>query len=153
MNKNFQKKAGIFLAIVSMLPFASSFATSISISVSDSISSSVTSITDSLGNSSKGVVNAVQLEGGYRITDIANDTGRAGHMQIALRADGEDRSKDLYLHLPAGDYTRSNIAVGQLVKAVPESYGVAFFQEYAKQPFAVVVAANLANDLKPKAVS
>jgi|SRR5450830_186111 len=152
MNKHLQKKAGIFLAIVSMLPFASSFATSISISVSDSITSSITSSVNSISNSSKGVVNAAKLEGDYKITDIAADD-RVDRMKIALRAEGDDRSKDVFLHMPVGDYQRSTIGVGQVVNVVPETYGFALFQEYVKQPFAIVVAENFATNLKPKVVS
>ena len=153
MKKNLQKKAGVLLALVAMLPFASSFATSISISVSDSISSSITSISNSISNSSKAVVNAAKLEGGYKITDVAADETRSDRMKIALRADGDDRSRDIYLHMPVADYQHSTIGVGQIVQAVPKPYGVAFFQEYAQQPFAVAVANNLINDIKPKAVS
>ena len=153
MKKNLQKKTALFLAVAAMLPLASSFATSISVSVSDSISSSITSISNSLTNSGKAVVNAAQLDGAYKITDVAADDGHADRMQIALRADGDDRAKDIYLHIPVGDYQRSTIGVGQIIKAVPEAYGVAFFQEYAPQPFAVVVADNIAKDLKPKVVS
>lgn len=153
MKKNLQKKAGVLLALVAMLPITSSFATSISISVSDSISTSITTISNSISNSTKAAVNAVKLEGGYKITDVAADDISADRMRIALRADGDDRSRDIYLHMPVQDYRHSTIGVGQIVQAVPKSYGVAFFQEYAQQPFAVALADNLKNDLKPKAVS
>jgi len=59
----------------------------------------------------------------------------------------------LYLYLPVDDYNRSNLGVGQIVKAVPQEYGVAFFQELTRQPFAVVLADNWIKDLNPNPVS
>ena len=152
--KNLKKKLALLLLMASMLPAVSSYGASFSISVSDSISSSLTAISDSLGKSSKGSSNAVKTaQGDYKITDIAAADGPHNRMKLALRAPGEDREKDLYLYLPVDDYNRSNLGVGQIVKAVPQEYGVAFFQELTKQPFAVVLADNWIKDLNPNPVS
>jgi len=144
----------IMLAAMAVVPASASFAASISMSVSDSVSGTVASISDSLGKSSKSSTNAVGLtQGDYKITDIAVADGRDNQMKIALQAPGDDRTKDLYLYLPADDYARTNLNVGQIVTATPRNYGLAFYQVQTKEPFAVVLAENWIKDLHTNVVA
>ena len=148
MTTNFKRNIGILLAAMAIVPASASYAASVSLSISDSVSGTVASISDSLGKSSKSSTNAVGLtQGDYKVTDIAVAQGRDNQMKIALQAPGEDRSKDLFLYVPASDYNHSNLAVGQTVTAMPRAYGLAFYQVAVKEPFAVVLADNWIKEL------
>lgn len=146
-------KFRLIAAAVLLMTQASSFANGISISLSLSVSGTVASVSNLISKATTTVVNLVDLTNGtYTVTSIAVADERKDQMRLQLQAEGSDRNRDIYLYLPANDYARVDIGVGQTVTASKEDYGLAFYQSLNKTPFVVVLNEDWLADLNARHV-
>jgi len=143
----------LLLALALLCVHAGSMANGISISLSLSVSGTVASVSTLVSKATNAVVNLVDLtHGTYKVTNIELADGRTDQMRLLLQADGQEREHDIYLYLPANDYARVDIGVGQTVKATREDYGLAFYQAFAQKPFVVVLNEQWRDDLNARHV-
>ncbi|MFJ3054395.1 hypothetical protein [Herbaspirillum sp. NPDC087042] len=143
----------MLLALALLSAHASSMANGISISLSLSVSGTVASVSTLVSKATTTVVNLVDLtHGTYKVSNIEVADGRTDQMRLRLQADGQDRDHDIYLYLPANDYARVEIGVGQTVRATRQDYGLAFYQAFEKEPFVVVLNEQWRDDLNARQV-
>jgi hypothetical protein len=127
---------------------------SIGTALTNSISQSLATLSNSSAKSSTNAANDLgQINGDYEIIKIAAAEGTNDRMQIALRAPGDDRERDIDLYIAAADYNNIDLGVGQTVTATQHAYGVAFTRGDATMPFTIVLADAWIKDLGMQAVS
>ena len=127
---------------------ASSTSSAASEGVSALVGSVSTSFEKSSASSSGGDRRA---EGPYRITEIAEAPARPGLLRLALKAEAGDH--DLVLLLPRATAEGQQLAVGAVILATPQTYGVQFTKPQAREPFYLVLNDDWFDALKTKRVT
>jgi hypothetical protein len=154
MMMNFRQTIIVASAAMLMLNAPALQAASITQTLFNSISQSLATLSNSSAKSSTNAANDLgQINGDYEITRIAAAEGSNDRMQIALRAPGDDRERDINLFISAADYNNIDLGVGQVVTATQHAYGVAFTRGDAATPFTVVLADAWVKDLGMQAVA
>lgn len=139
------------IAMLFVLPMTLCQASSLAM-ISGSISDSLTGISDSISNSSKSSSNAVKTaEGNYKITDVADAAGKPDQKRMTLQS-LNPAAPPLYLYIAKNEFTRANLAAGQVITAHARPYGVAFTALDAANTFAVVLDDASIKDLNPNPV-
>jgi len=113
-------------------------ASSTSSAASEGVSASVGSVSTSFEKSSASSTGGdKKAEGPYRITEIAEAPARPGLLRLALKAEQGDH--ELVLLLPKATAEGQQLAVGAVVQATPQTYGVQFAKLPAREPFYLVL--------------
>lgn len=122
-------------ALALAAPLSALAASSASSVASQSLTASSGSISDSLqGSSNSSNRQGRQARGDYRVTRVAVADDRAGYARLTLWGDGgQDDRFDLVL--PAATADAAGLAVGQVVRAEPQPYGIRFARADHAEPF------------------
>lgn len=113
-------------------------ASSTSSAASEGVSASVGSVSTSFEKSSASSTGGdKKAEGPYRITEMAEAPTRPGLLRLALKAEAGDH--ELVLLLPKATADGQQLAVGVVIQATPQTYGVQFAKPLAREPFYLVL--------------
>lgn len=125
--------AACALALAAPLPALA--ASSASSAASQSLTASSGSVSDSLqGSSNSSSRPARQAQGDYRVTRVAGAEQRAGYARLTLHSTA-DQDESFDLVLPAATADAAGLAVGQVVRAEPQPYGIRFARADRTEPF------------------
>lgn len=123
-----------------------------------------TSLASSAGSASSGSVSASMhsssksspdgnkvADGDYRITEVAEATGRTGFTRIAMQSD--DAQQSIVLELPQATFAKERLGPGDLVHAQQRAYGTAFARADTREAFYLVLADDWYGELAARPVS
>lgn len=118
-------------------------------------SSASSAASDSVGTSSDSSTRAVaQLDGPYRIVDVAPVPERPGTVRVTLRAvaaGGQDETALLYL--PQQTFERAGLAPGGTITAQQRPYGVEFAHADTRRAFFLLLNDGVQRELRSNPVS
>ncbi|UVH54953.1 hypothetical protein NWF24_19125 [Variovorax paradoxus] len=147
----FFRLAGIAAVLATALNAqADSFTSSVASSAGSASSGSVSA---SLRGSSKSSFDGDKVaEGDYRITEVAQATGREGFTRVAMQSDS-DAQQRIVLELPQATFAKERLGLGDLVHAQQRTYGTAFARGDTREAFYLVLADDWYGGLAARPVS
>ena len=114
-------------------------------------SASSGSVSASLRGSSKSSFDGDKVaEGDYRITEVAEATGRAGFTRVAMQRD--DTQQRIVLELPQATFAKEHLVPGDQVHAQQRTYGTAFARSDNRKAFYLVLADDWYGELAARPV-
>lgn len=118
-------------------------------------SSASSAASDSVGTSSDTSTRAVaQLEGPYRIVDVAPVPERAGIVRVTLRAlAGSEQDETALLYVPQQTFERAGLAPGATITAQQRPYGVEFAHADTRRAFFLLLNDGVQRELRSNPVS
>jgi hypothetical protein len=148
---HFFRLAGIAAVLATALNAqADSFTSSVASSAGSASSGSVSA---SLRGSSKSSFDGDKVaEGDYRITEVAQATGREGFTRVAMQSDN-DAQRVIVLELPQATFAKERLGLGDLVHAQQRTYGTAFARGDTREAFYLVLADDWYGGLAARPVS
>jgi type IV secretory pathway TrbL component len=148
---HFFRVAGIAAVLATALNAqADSFTSSVASSAGSASSGSVSA---SLRGSSKSSFDGDKVaEGDYRITEVAQATGREGFTRVAMQSDS-DAQQRIVLELPQATFAKERLGPGDLVHAQQRTYGTAFARGDTREAFYLVLADDWYGGLAARPVS
>lgn len=148
---HFFRLAGIAAVLATALNAqADSFTSSVASSAGSASSGSVSA---SLRGSSKSSFDGDKVaEGDYRITEVAQATGRQGFTRVAMQSDS-DAQQRIVLELPQATFAKERLGLGDLVHAQQRTYGTAFARGDTREAFYLVLADDWYGGLAARPVS
>jgi hypothetical protein len=130
--------AAALLAALALPSAPAAASTSASSAASEGVSASVGSVSTSFEKSSKASSGGEKkAEGPYRVTEIAAVDARPGMLRLALKAVEGDH--DFALILPQATAAAQQLAVGSVIHATAQPFGVQFAKPAAPEPFFLVL--------------
>ena len=133
-----------------------SFAESFASSASSAGSASSGSASDSLGHSSKSSTGTNTADGDYRVIEVAELAGRAGVLQLTLRATAPGVDHEFVLKLPRQALAPRGITTGEIVQVRNRDYGLEFARAngaQAREAFFLVLDDDWQRELEPHPVA
>ena len=118
-------------------------------------SSASSAASDSVGTSSDSSTRAVaNLDGPYRIVDVAPVPERPGTVRVTLRAlAASEQDETALLYLPQQTFERAGLAPGGTITAQQRPYGVEFAHADTRRAFFLLLTDGVQRELRSNPVS